>query len=230
GARPFEGTSAYALTHAILHAPLGPPSARNANLPAALDAVVMRAMSRDAEGRFACVDDFSAALLPFAEPEVAARWASEFAPGDLAAETIPPVAPVEATARGRSSRWTTVSLAALGGLAIAIVAARARVAPGREVASAILPTSSAKVAMVDASVHGVAEPPVESAALATKDDTAAQGTVALDPHPVTSRGAVPAGLRPRPSKAKASRGTPPSASTGGDGSQLDNGAPLLDPR
>src|SRR5580704_5720364 len=47
GKRPFEGDSPYDLTHAILHAPLIAPSERNAELPAALDAVLLRAMNRD---------------------------------------------------------------------------------------------------------------------------------------------------------------------------------------
>ena len=92
GKRPFEGNSPYDLTHAILHAPLVPPTERNAELPAALDAVLLHAMNRDPDSRFPSVDDLAAALLPFAKPEVARRWASEFSCSTAEKETMAPVA------------------------------------------------------------------------------------------------------------------------------------------
>ncbi len=97
GRAPFQGESPYDLTHAILHERLAPPSERNAYLPSALDAVILRALSREPEARFGCVEDFAAALLPFAEPDVAARWADEFVPS---AEEPRPTAARQAFPRG----------------------------------------------------------------------------------------------------------------------------------
>jgi hypothetical protein len=82
GQRPFAQASPYDLLHAIVYERVVPPSARNALLPEAFDAVVLRAMNRDPAARFGGAQELARALLPFAEPAVRARWESEFdAPG-----------------------------------------------------------------------------------------------------------------------------------------------------
>jgi serine/threonine-protein kinase len=78
GSRPFAGATTLALINAVMHDTIVPPSARNHLLPRAFDDVVLRAMSRDPRARYMCVDELGEALLPFAEPRVEARWASEF--------------------------------------------------------------------------------------------------------------------------------------------------------
>jgi serine/threonine-protein kinase len=55
-----------------------PPSATNPWVSRALDAVILRTLRYEPDARFDCVDDLGAALLPFAEGAVAARWESEF--------------------------------------------------------------------------------------------------------------------------------------------------------
>jgi serine/threonine-protein kinase len=79
GARPFEAPSSYELMHAIMTAPITRPSALVPTLSRQFDAVVLRALSRDASERFASVRAFGAALLPFAPAAARARFAEEFA-------------------------------------------------------------------------------------------------------------------------------------------------------
>jgi eukaryotic-like serine/threonine-protein kinase len=65
GRPPFTGINHHELVDAILHAPLPPPS-RHAPVPAALDRVVLRAMSRDPAQRFADVAALADALAALA--------------------------------------------------------------------------------------------------------------------------------------------------------------------
>jgi eukaryotic-like serine/threonine-protein kinase len=69
GRPPFTGASHHELVDAILHAQLPPPS-RHAPVPAALDSLVLRAMSRDPARRFADVGALADALaaLPHQSP------------------------------------------------------------------------------------------------------------------------------------------------------------------
>ncbi len=52
GRPPFAGESLYPVMHAILHEPLPPPSRWAAGVPAALDRLILRAMSRERAARF----------------------------------------------------------------------------------------------------------------------------------------------------------------------------------
>jgi eukaryotic-like serine/threonine-protein kinase len=70
GERPFSGASPYEVMHAIVNSSLPPVSTWNSELPGALDAVLARAMNRDAMRRYASVADFGTALLPFADADV----------------------------------------------------------------------------------------------------------------------------------------------------------------
>jgi hypothetical protein len=115
GSLPFSARGPLALMNAILHDSIAPPSARNRLLPRAFDEVVLRAMSRDAEGRYARVDELAEALLPFAEPRIKARWASEFqAPDSIAVE------PPRAVHPGRWARAAAVTVAAIALAASAV--------------------------------------------------------------------------------------------------------------
>jgi serine/threonine-protein kinase len=108
GRVPFEGASPYDRMHAILHAPLVAPSSYGRGLPAAFDAVIVRAMDRDPRCRFGCVDELARALLPFATEFVRARWCREF-PAAMSVESTsaPPAEigspPVSRGARARPS-------------------------------------------------------------------------------------------------------------------------------
>lgn len=60
--RPFDGDNDFSIIHQIIgHAP-PPPSSFNRRLPAAIDAVVARALAKDREQRFATARDFASAL------------------------------------------------------------------------------------------------------------------------------------------------------------------------
>jgi serine/threonine protein kinase len=66
GTLPFSGASVYEMVESIMTTPLGAPSARTTGIPPAIDALVLRAMSRNPEERFPSVRAFGAALLPLA--------------------------------------------------------------------------------------------------------------------------------------------------------------------
>jgi serine/threonine protein kinase len=78
GRTPSGATRASRPTRLHARDELPPPSAKNPFVSRELDRVILRALSHEAGDRFACVDDLGAALLPFAEPHTAARWATEF--------------------------------------------------------------------------------------------------------------------------------------------------------
>jgi Protein kinase domain len=92
GHKPFGGATPYAKMRAALHDAIIPPSTRCASLPAALDEVILRAMHRDPEQRFASVSALGERLLAFAEPPVAARWSAEFVVSPAGARARPPPA------------------------------------------------------------------------------------------------------------------------------------------
>ena len=78
GQRPFSGQSHYELMHAIVTAPVVPPSALRADLPPEFDALVEKAMHRDPELRFRSVSALGSALLSFGDRAAWALWEREF--------------------------------------------------------------------------------------------------------------------------------------------------------
>lgn len=60
--RPFDGDNDFSIIHQIIGHNPPPPSAANPRLPAALDAVVARALAKDKDERFATARDFAVAL------------------------------------------------------------------------------------------------------------------------------------------------------------------------
>jgi serine/threonine-protein kinase len=60
--RPFDGDNDFSIIHQIIGHTPAPPSSFNARLPAAIDAVVARALAKDREQRFATARDFASAL------------------------------------------------------------------------------------------------------------------------------------------------------------------------
>ncbi len=83
GRLPFDD---YPSTHLLMEAiALGgapPPSSLRPELPAAIDAIVARAMNLDPALRFPSVLDLGRALLPFAGARVRALWADDFGEPD----------------------------------------------------------------------------------------------------------------------------------------------------
>jgi serine/threonine protein kinase len=74
GRRPFEGETSYALMHAIVTAPLTPPSAHNKSLSPEWDSLVMRAMDRDPARRFRTLQELGWQLGRFARTD-SSGWA-----------------------------------------------------------------------------------------------------------------------------------------------------------
>ena len=68
GTLPHQQETISALIAAVLTAPVDPPSKRRAGLPASLDAVLLRALSRDPRDRYPDARAFREALRPFVEP------------------------------------------------------------------------------------------------------------------------------------------------------------------
>jgi serine/threonine-protein kinase len=139
GERPFAGSSPYEIMHAILNAPVRPPSQHRGAVPAELDGIVLRALSRDPMGRFASVRALGSALLRFGDTGVRERWAAELAePGgmdsseadrteiELRRPAVPnrpraqaAAEPRRATLVPRGRTWAALGLAAVAGSAFA---------------------------------------------------------------------------------------------------------------
>lgn len=62
GKDPFEGTTIPAVMHKVLHINPAPPTSFNPDVPAALDAIVMRALAKNPEERFQRAKDLGRAL------------------------------------------------------------------------------------------------------------------------------------------------------------------------
>jgi serine/threonine-protein kinase len=96
GHRPFEAENLYVVFQAIVGGHPVPPSQRRPGIPAALEAVVLRAMSVDPNARFASTVALGRALLPFASPRTRSIWEEAFSVvGDVqpgAPLSVPPAA------------------------------------------------------------------------------------------------------------------------------------------
>jgi len=143
GSRPFAGQNTYALLHSIATDTVRPPSERNPCLPRAFDELVLRALSRAPEHRFADLDAFARALMAFAAPRTWMAWGRELVAADWAegdeSPTHPPSEPravanpalvAQVSAPPRARRWGGVLLAfALGALSSAGLGVLSRRAP-----------------------------------------------------------------------------------------------------
>jgi serine/threonine protein kinase len=89
--RPFDGENDFSIIHQIIGHTPPPPSSFNARLPAAIDAVVARALAKDREQRFASAREFASAL------QSAMRRAED-------ATVIPPADPSRKSGAGPSIR------------------------------------------------------------------------------------------------------------------------------
>ncbi|HVR60903.1 MAG TPA: serine/threonine-protein kinase [Polyangia bacterium] len=103
GRRAFDGDSLYAVLKAVGDGIYTPPRVLRADLPAALEATIARALDARPGARFPSVWDLGAALLPFASPPVELMWRGFFAaapPGENAtgAAAAPAVAAAPAAA------------------------------------------------------------------------------------------------------------------------------------
>jgi serine/threonine protein kinase len=80
GERPFQGRTFHESLRAAIYDEICPPSTCEPSVPRAFDDVVLRAMAREPERRFASIGELAEALLPFASEETSRRWRSEFVP------------------------------------------------------------------------------------------------------------------------------------------------------
>ncbi len=78
GARPFEDETLYNLLLRIVNEAVVPPRHHNPSIPEAFQQVVLKAMARDVEDRYANVYQLGEALLPFATPTALAVWQGTF--------------------------------------------------------------------------------------------------------------------------------------------------------
>ncbi len=81
GKLPFSGASVYEMVEAIMTKPLGAPSARATGIPPALDAAILRGMSRNPEDRFPSVRAFGSALISLASERTRLALVAEFEDG-----------------------------------------------------------------------------------------------------------------------------------------------------
>ena len=104
GQRAFDEESFYILLKKIAEGEYPRPSTRRPDLPARLEAIIMRAMSLEPADRFDSVEQFGASLLDFASVGIRALWTPLF--GAAPAVELPPPSPARAvtgsgTDRGR---------------------------------------------------------------------------------------------------------------------------------
>lgn len=202
GERPFRGESTYELLHAIATAAVPPPSELNPALPPAFDDVVLRALSRDPEQRFADLDDFAAALMAFAAPRTWIAWGRELVSDDEggvnedAPRTAPPSQPRPAprsSTRRQVSRSGVVGAFALGALSSAAVAwlwsSREPLPPQRE---APFPSPSVKVDGSSTNASALVAPARSSPpAPASVASSVSGGTTGSKPRAATTKSAKP---------------------------------------
>lgn len=78
GIRPFVADSMYQILHRIVQGEFEPPRVLNPDIDTKLEAVMVTAMAGAPEQRYADMNAFGAALLPFASPRQQAVWAPIF--------------------------------------------------------------------------------------------------------------------------------------------------------
>jgi eukaryotic-like serine/threonine-protein kinase len=194
GRRPVEESSLYALIQRIVNGEFPPPSQINPSLPSAFEAMILRAMARNPEGRFPTTRALGRALLEFASARARSQYADEFEVDPLSSTAVdrdrvtpsvepqPPNAPTRhgttlgdsVTQRdaevspGSPRRWLVV-----GGLAAGVVAFFG-LRSLRSVPSVMAPPLPAAAALAPHPSAVVAEPPPAAPApapVATKDQS-----------------------------------------------------------
>jgi eukaryotic-like serine/threonine-protein kinase len=101
GRRPFESDSIYTILHAIGAGEYPAPRAVRPDLPAGIEAAIVRAMRLDPDGRFPSARHFAAALLPFASETARLVWADTFRIAGPAAPSAMPPPGAKPTPAGR---------------------------------------------------------------------------------------------------------------------------------
>jgi len=170
GKLPFTGSSRYEMMHATLNARPHAPSEHRAEVPRALDDIVLRAMRREPGRRFPSVHAMGEALAPYASESAARAWRADAARARAMAVVDPSSGDTASGARAlaasswrapapRPTRWglvwTALVAGGLGASAATLWAhglrgASAEVAPSRSPALAV-PTCEPPLALSTAS-------------------------------------------------------------------------------
>ncbi len=238
GARPFVGEGVYETMHAIVTAPLTPPSRRVEGVPRELDAVVVRALERDPEKRYPSMNAFGAALLDWGRRRTRETWVAVFAPQatdaiaeptahDVRAHDGPARAlPIASTRRRYAWPAVAVTLAA----ALALAGARHRWS-----APETLPAApSARELAVATSPSIAPTPPTPSTSTASHEPSTSASTTEVArsaPAPTTpDLSAAPPRPRPTPSKHASAPSVPAGPPPPAAGAVLrgTNGAQIFD--
>ena len=211
GKQPFFGASPYEVMHAALHATIERPSRIRAEIPAELDAIVSRAMQRDASERFPSLHALGEALLPYASMSSSLAWRAD-------------VLRTRATVESGVASGETLSERPLDGVrGLSLKEPR----PARLTALLWVATASLGVA-AGATLSRRGSPPSERPATAERQTvppevssppppapSVAGSPVSVEPPPAMTSTVRVAPVRPRPQREfKAPRGT--------------NGAPILE--
>ena len=109
GRKLFEGESLYQVLFQVAEGPIPPPASWRHDIPASLEAAVLRALERDPAKRFGSARELGAALLPHCAEHVRAVWRDELAP------FAPPEPAVEREAYDDDERTRMIPAAEPGG-------------------------------------------------------------------------------------------------------------------
>ncbi|MFO0554720.1 MAG: serine/threonine-protein kinase [Polyangiaceae bacterium] len=89
-AYPLGESSVFELLERVVSGTFPPPRSVRAELPEMLERILLRAMSKNPDDRFASIRELGGALLPFASSAARALWEPAFASMDALAETLGP--------------------------------------------------------------------------------------------------------------------------------------------
>jgi serine/threonine-protein kinase len=92
GKRPYDGDNLFVVFQGIVGGTPKRPRELRPEVPPEMEEVVLRAMKVDPKARFATIEDFGRALLPFASSRARVIWEEAFA-GAGGAESAPPARP-----------------------------------------------------------------------------------------------------------------------------------------
>ncbi|MEY4580912.1 MAG: hypothetical protein RL701_5615 [Pseudomonadota bacterium] len=84
GKLPRDSPNALQLLHSVANEPFPPPSTHKEDVPPEFEAIILRAMAREPEGRFLSMHDLAVSLVPFASESARESW--EFELGVLSRE------------------------------------------------------------------------------------------------------------------------------------------------
>jgi len=89
GKRPYDGDNLFIVFQGIVGGTPKRPRELRPEIPAEMEEVLLRAMKVDPKARFANIDDFGRALLPFASSRARVIWEEAFAGGPGGTESAP---------------------------------------------------------------------------------------------------------------------------------------------